>query len=109
MPLSKARHAARMRTYRAAKSKVEDVVKANLTEALVRRGITPDQLLDEWAAIAAGKVTDPLTWNAKVKALSEVSARLWPVPREPEQPKSITVRVIYDGDEGATGVEVQLQ
>lgn len=113
MPLSRTRDKARKRVYRAGQKEYRAVVKAavveQLTAAVEKRGITVEDLLDEWVRIGTGEVTEPLTWVAKTKALSELSSRLWPVPREPEQPKAITVRVIYEDEKGKSGIEVKVE
>ena len=52
---------------------------------LAKVGVTQERLVDEWARVAFAEVTDkPVTWDAKLKALSEMSARLWPVVQKAE-------------------------
>lgn len=50
-----------------------------------------------------------LRLHDKHKALEALAARYWPVPKEPEQPKAITVRVIYEDEKGKAGVEVRVE
>lgn len=56
-----------------------------------------------------GTVTVDIELADRVDALNQAAQRFWPVPKEPEQPKDITVRVLYENGQGKAGVEVKVE
>ena len=78
MPLSKVRHAAWMRDYRAIQKGIKAELARQVVKVLASKGLTTEDLMREWVNMATDVPAESVTWGAKAIALKEITAILVP-------------------------------